>query len=335
MAAGLVAVAMSASACGSGDAEAGSQGDKPTLTLYNAQHDFVEDMAADFTKRTGIKVEIRTGKDLELANQIVQEGDRSPADVFVTENSPAMTLVDSKGLFAKIDDATLAQVPAAFAPSDKDWTGFAARSTVLAYNTKAVKTADIPASLLDLAQPKWKKKIGIAPAGADFQAIVSAVLATKGETATKTWLEGLKANANVYEGNTAVMKAVDAGQIDAGVIYHYYFYKDRAEAGANTKNTALHYFGNADPGAFVSVSGAGVLKSSEHSAEAQQFVQYLTGPEGQKILAESGSMEYAIATGAENNADLKPLAELSPPKVDAATLNSPTVVQLMQQAGLL
>jgi iron(III) transport system substrate-binding protein len=334
MAAGLVAVALSAAACGT-SSSGSADGGKPTLTLYNAQHDFVKTMAADFTKRSGIKVQVRDGEDFELANQLVQEGGSSPADVFVTENSPAMSLVDSKGLFAKVDGATLAQVPDNFEPSDKDWTGFAARSTVLAYNTKTVKPADVPASLLDLAQPKWKGKVGISPAGADFQAIVSAVLATKGEAATAAWLKGLKANANPYQGNTAVMKAVDAGQIQVGVIYHYYWYKDRAEAGANTKNTALHYFTNADPGAFVSISGAGVLESSKHQAEAQQFVKYLTSPEGQKILAGSGAMEYAIANNAPNDPALKPLSELKPPTVDPATLNGPKVVQLMQQAGLL
>jgi iron(III) transport system substrate-binding protein len=280
-------------------------------------------------------VEIRSGKDFELANQIVQEGNASPADVFVTENSPAMTLVDGKGLFAKVDDATLAQVPDSYEPSDKNWTGFAARSTVLAYNTKALRPAALPTSLLDLADPKWKGKVGIAAAGADFQAIVSAVLATKGEAATKTWLAGLKSNAKIYEGNTAVMKAVDAGELDAGVIYHYYFYKDRAEAGANTQNTELHYFTGGDPGAFVSVSGAGVLKSSDHATEAQQLVEYLTSKEGQQILADSGSMEYAIASDSANDPALKPLADLEPPTVDAAKLNGPQVVELMQQAGLL
>jgi iron(III) transport system substrate-binding protein len=333
MAAGLMAVAMSAAACGS--SSSGASSEKPTLTLYNAQHDFVEDMAKDFTAKTGIKVEVRSGEDFEMANQIVQEGKASPADVFVTENSPAMSLVDSKGGFSRVDDATLAQIPDSFEPSNKNWVGFAARSTVLAYNSTALKPADLPKSLLDLAQPQWKGKIGFAPAGADFQAIVSAVVATKGEDAAAQWLKGLKANGKAYQGNTAVMKAVNAGELQAGVIYHYYWYKDRAESGANSKNTELHYFGNQDPGAFVSISGAGVVKAGKHQKEAQQLVEYLTGKDGQKILADSGAMEYAIADGATNNAALKPLAELGQPTVDPAKLNGPRVVELMQQAGLL
>jgi iron(III) transport system substrate-binding protein len=334
MATGLVALALSVAGCGASGS--GSASEKPTLTLYNAQHDFVEDMAKDFTAKTGIKVKVRSGEDFELANQIVQEGKASPADVFVTENSPAMSLVDGKDGFSRVDDATLAQVPDTFEPSDKSWVGFAARSTVLAYNSKALKPADLPKSLLDLAQPQWKGKIGFAPAGADFQAIVSAVVATEGDAAAEQWLKGLKANATkTYQGNTAVMKAVNSGELQAGVIYHYYWYKDRAESGANSKNTELHYFGNQDPGAFVSISGAGVVKASKHQKEAQELVKYLTGRDGQKILADSGAMEYAVADGATNNPALKPLAELGQPDVDPAKLNGPRVIELMQRAGLL
>ena len=339
-AAGLVAVLIGVSACGSSDDSGGSgtagAGEKATLTLYNAQHeDLIALMVADFTKQTGIKVNMRNGEDFELGNQLVQEGDASPADVFVTENSPAMTLVNSKGLFAPVDAAALAQVPAQFAPADKGWVGFAARSTVFVYNPAQVKAATLPASIMDLAKPQWKGKVGISAAGADFQAIVSAVLALKGEAATTTWLKGLKDNAKVYQGNSAVMKAVNAGEISSGVIYHYYWHKDQAESGANSKNVKQLYFGNQDPGAFLSISGAGVIKSSKHKTEAQQLVKYLNGPAGQKVLADSTALEYPIGNGAAANKVLKPLSELSPPTVDLATLNGPKVVELMQQAGLL
>ncbi|WP_084145466.1 iron ABC transporter substrate-binding protein [Amycolatopsis jejuensis] len=324
-------VVLTASACGAGSGEAAGG-----LTLYNAQHeDLVKALVAGFTQETGIKVDLRSGKDFELANQLVQEDAASPADVFVTENSPAMSLVDGKGLFAKVDDKTLSQVPAGFVPSSKNWTGFAARSTVLAYNAKKLPAADVPASLMDLAQPRWQGKIGVAAAGADFQAIVSAVLEVKGEDATRQWLAGLKANAKVYPGNIAVLKAVNSGELEAGVIYHYYWYKDRAEAGANSAATELKFFGGKDPGGFLSISGAGVLKNAKHAADAQRFVAYLTGPAGQKILADSKALEYPIAHGAQPNPKLKPLAELDPPAVDPAKLNGPKVVEMMQQAGLI
>jgi iron(III) transport system substrate-binding protein len=344
-AAGLAAVMLGVTACGSSSAPSAPSGstgagagaaEKATLTLYNAQHeDLMKLMVDDFTKTTGIKVEMRNGADFELGNQLVQEGAASPADVFVTENSPAMTLVDGKGLFAKVDDATLAQVPAQFAPADKDWVGFAARSTVFVYNPTQLKAVDLPASIMELSMPAWKGKLGISPAGADFQAIVSAVLALKGEPATATWLKGLKENAKVYQGNSAVMKAVNAGEVQSGVIYHYYWHKDQAESGANSKNVTQMYFGNQDPGAFLSTSGAGVIKSSKNQAQAQQFVKYLNGPAGQKVLADSKALEYPIGNGAAANKALKPLNELSPPTVDLASLNGPKVVALMQTAGLL
>lgn len=338
-AAGLVAVTLGVASCGTSNSatDAGNgSGDKATLTLYNAQHeDLMKLMVADFTKATGIKVNMRNGEDFELGNQLVQEGSASPADVFVTENSPAMTLVDSKGLFAKVDDATLAQVPPQFAPADKDWVGFAARSTVFVYNPTQLAAAALPTSIMDLAKPEWKGKVGISPAGADFQAIVSAVLALKGEPATTAWLEGLKDNTKVYQGNSAVMKAVNAGEVQSGVIYHYYWYKDQAESGANSKNVKQLYFGNQDPGAFLSISGAGVIKSSKHQAEAQQLVKYLNSAAGQTVLADSKALEYPIGNGATANQVLKPLSELSPPTVDLTTLNGPKVVELMQQAGLL
>jgi len=339
LAAGLVAVMLGVSACGTSNGSAGTAkdaGDKVTLTLYNAQHeDLMALMVADFARSTGIKVNMRNGEDFELGNQLVQEGAASPADVFVTENSPAMTLVDSKGLFAKVDDSTLAQVPAQFAPADKDWVGFAARSTVFVYNGAQLKAADLPASIMDLAKPAWKGKVGISPAGADFQAIVSAVLALRGEPATVAWLKGLKDNTKVYSGNSAVLKAVNAGEVASGVIYHYYWHKDQAESGANSKNVKQLYFGKKDPGAFLSISGAGVIRSSKHQAQAQQLVKYLNGAAGQKVLADSKALEYPIGKGAPANKVLKPLAELSPPTVNMGSLNGPKVVQLMQQAGLL
>jgi iron(III) transport system substrate-binding protein len=340
VAAGLVVAMMGVTACGSSSSSAdvsqGRSSDKATLTLYNAQHeDLMTLMVADFTKATGIKVKMRNGEDFELGNQLVQEGDASPADVFVTENSPAMTLVDSKGLLARVGPGALAQVPAQFAPADKNWVGFAARSTVFAYNPAQVTAAALPASIMELAQPQWKGKVGISPAGADFQAIVSAVLSLKGEPVTLAWLRGLKDNARVYSGNGAVMKAVNAGEIQSGVIYHYYWYKDQAESGANSRNVKLAYFGNKDAGAFLSISGAGVIRSGKHQVEAQQLVSYLNGAAGQKVLADSKALEYPIGKGASANAVLKPLTELSPPVVEVATLNGPKVVEMMQQAGLL
>ncbi|PCR94652.1 iron ABC transporter substrate-binding protein [Pseudomonas sp. FW215-R2] len=310
--------------------------DSVGIVVYNAQHEtLTKAWVAGFTEETGIPVTIRNGDDTEMGNQIVQEGASSPADVFLTENSPAMVLVDNAKLFAPVAPATLEQVGAAYRPAHGQWVGIAARSTVFVYNPAKLAEKDLPKSLTDLASPAWKGRWAASPAGADFQAIVAAVLEQKGEAATLEWLKGMKANFTAYRGNSSVLKAVNAGQIDSGVIYHYYYFVDQSKTGENSKNTALHYFKHQDPGAFVSISGGGVLASSKHKDEAQKFLQYITGKQGQEVLRTGNSFEYAVGKDAASNAKLVPLKDLDAPKVDASKLDSKKAVELMTQAGLL
>ncbi|MDB6141522.1 MAG: iron transporter substrate-binding protein [Pseudomonas sp.] len=306
------------------------------IVVYNAQHESLTQAWVDgFTKETGIKVTVRNGDDTEMGNQIVQEGAASPADVFLTENSPAMVLVDNAGLFAPVAPATLSQVDAAYRPAHGKWIGIAARSTVFVYNKDKLATADLPKSLLDLANPSWKGRWAASPGGADFQAIVSALLAQKGEAATLDWLKAMKTNFSPYRGNGSVLKAVNAGQIEGGVIYHYYSLVDQSKTGENSNKTGLYYFKHKDPGAFVSISGGAVLASSKHKDEAQAFLKYVTGKEGQAILKTGNSFEYAVGQGAASNPKLTPLAELDAPVVDASRLDSKKAVELMTKAGLL
>ncbi|MBT9186089.1 iron ABC transporter substrate-binding protein [Pectobacterium punjabense] len=306
------------------------------IVIYNAQHEnLVKSWVDGFTKETGIKVTLRNGSDTELGNQLVQEGKSSPADVFLTENSPSMVLVDNTDLFAPLDKATLAQVAPDYRPSHGRWIGIAARSTVFVYNPTKFTDAQLPKSLADLAKPEWKGRWAASPSGADFQAIVSAYLELKGEKATQEWLKGMKENFTAYKGNSTVMKAVNAGQIDSGVIYHYYRFVDQAKTGENSNNTKLYYFKHKDPGAFVSISGGGVLASSKHAKDAQAFIKWITGKSGQEILRTNDAFEYAVGVNALSNDKLVPLKDLDAPKVDAAKLNSKKVVDLMTQAGLL
>jgi iron(III) transport system substrate-binding protein len=306
------------------------------IVVYNAQHEnLVKSWVDGFTKETGIKVTLRNGDDSELGNQLVQEGSASPADVFLTENSPSMVLVDNANLFAPLDADTLKQVPAEYRPAHGRWIGIAARSTVFVYNPEKLNEKQLPESLMDLAKPEWKGRWAASPSGADFQAIVSAMLALKGEKATLEWLKAMKANFVAYKGNSTVMKAVNAGQIDGGVIYHYYRFVDQSKTGENSKNTQLYYFKHQDPGAFVSLSGGGVLVSSKHKAQAQAFIKYITGKEGQESLRTNNAFEYAVGVNAASNPKLVPLKDLDAPKVEPSTLNSKKVIELMTQAGLL
>jgi iron(III) transport system substrate-binding protein len=304
--------------------------------IYNAQHEqLTEEWVDVFTEETGIEVVLRNGSDSELGNQLVAEGTDTRADVFLTENSPAMSLVEREGLLAPVDQATLAAVPEQFRPSSGMWTGIAARSTVFVYNTDELAESELPASIMDLAGPEWAGRWGGAPGGADFQAIVAAMLELEGEEETAAWLDAMASDAEIYRNNIVTMKAVNDGEVPGGIIYHYYWSRDQDDTKEDSANTALHYFGGQDPGAFVSVSGGGVLASSENQEEAQTFLAWLTGTTGQSILGEGYSFEYPVASDVPAREPLPPLAELDAPAVDPSSLDGPAVVELMTDAGLL
>jgi iron(III) transport system substrate-binding protein len=306
------------------------------ITVYNAQHESLTQEWADaFTAETGISVTIRQGSDLEVGNQILQEGANSPADVFLTENSPAMVLVDRAGLFEPLPQDILDQIPVQFRAADGTWTGIAARSTVFAYNKDRLAADGLPKSLDDLAAPEWTGRWAASPSGADFQAIVGAYLQLEGEEATLEWLKAMKVGAVIVRGNRTAMAAANNGEVDGALIYHYYYYGDQAGTKESSGNIALHYFGNGDPGAFISVSGGGVLKSSQHKAQALAFLKFVTGPGGQKVLREGNSFEYAIGVGEDANPALPPIAGLGAPAVDQSSLDNAKVTELMTAAGLL
>jgi iron(III) transport system substrate-binding protein len=325
----VVGLAASLTACSSSEAP-------DELLIYNAQHESLTKEWIDaFTKETGIKVTYRQGGDTELGNQLIAEGASSPADVFLTENSPAMAAVENAGLFADLDQATLSQVPAQYRPTSGKWTGVAARTTVFAYNKNKLTEAQLPRSIMDLQKPEWKGRWGAPPTKADFQAIVAAMLDLTGEPATAAWLAAMKTNAEIFQDNIATLRAVNAGQVEGGVIYHYYWFRDQAKTKEISANTALHYFRNQDPGAFVSISGGGVLGSSKKKDQAQKFLTFVTGKGGQEVLEKGDSFEYPVASSVPANPALVPLDQLQAPAVNPSDLNAQKVTDLMTNAGML
>ncbi len=328
----LAAAAILSTTIGLGPAAAQQEG----IVVYNAQHENLTKAWADgFTAETGIAVTLRQGSDLEIGNQILQEGANSPADVFLTENSPAMVLVDTAGLLEPLPQDLLDQVPAEYRPANGHWTGIAARSTVFVYNNTKLNDSTLPKTMEELADPAWKGRWAASPAGADFQAIVGAYLQLKGEEATAAWLKGMKENAVIVRGNRTAMASANKGEVEGALIYHYYYFGDQANTKENSGNIGVHYFRNQDPGAFISISGGGVLASSKHKEQAVQFLKWVTGPGGQKVLREGNAFEYTVGKDEAANPALTPLAELDAPKVDPSTLDNAKVTELMTAAGLI
>jgi iron(III) transport system substrate-binding protein len=330
--AAVVSAAALATGCGSPSSAASG-----TLTLYSAQHEQMTNaLAKAFERKTGAKVRVRFGEDEGLANQVVQEGSASPADVLLTENTPPLELLSEKGLLAQVDRPTLEQVPPRYDSPTGHWVGVAARETVLIYDPKLVSAPELPTSILDLAKPEWKGKLAIAPSEPDFVPIVSAIDKLDGRAATERWLQGFAANAKRYDDNEGIVAAVEAGQVGAGVINHYYWYEQAAEVGAANVHSKLYYFGHKDPGALVNISGAGALKSSRDPALAQRFLAFLVSREGQNAMTHSGDWEYPLVAGVTPPPGLRPFASLQAPDVGPADLGDGSVpLQLMQEAGLL
>jgi iron(III) transport system substrate-binding protein len=339
---GAIAIPLSVAACGgssssSSSSTGGSGHSSGSLTLYSAQHEpMTEAFAKGFEAKTGASVQIRYGEDEGLAGQIEQEGTASPADVVLTENTPPLELLSEKGLLAKVDPATLAEVPSRFSSASGHWVGIAARETVMVYNPSLVAADELPASVLDLAKPEWKGKLAIAPSEPDFVPIVSAIEKLDGEAAARSWLEGFADNAEHYNDNEGIIAAVDSGQVAAGLINHYYWFEAVAEEGKEAVPSRLHYFGNEDPGALVNISGAGVLESSSDPELAQEFLAYMVSKEGQTAMTESGDWEYPVNAAVPPPPGVKPFKTLDPPPVTPADLGDGSgPLELMQQVGLL
>jgi iron(III) transport system substrate-binding protein len=336
LAAGAVATLVATGCSNSSSSGGGSQ----TITLYNAQHEQTTDaLITAFTQQTGIKVKVRSDDEDVLTAQLEQEGSKSPADVFYTENSPWLAQLDEQHLLAPVDAATLQQVPAADSASTGDWIGVSARVSVLVYNTDKLKASQLPTSILDLADPQWKGKLELAPAETDFWPIVSSVAKTYGDAKALAWLKGLKANAGAdasIPDNETVVSDVNKGTGDMGLINHYYFYRLQAEIGKPAVHAALSFFAPHDPGYLLNISGAAVLKSSKHQAAAQKFVAFITAAAGQTILANSDSFEYPIGAHVAANPELPPFAQLQPNSFNVAELGTGTDAKtLLQEAQLL
>ncbi len=309
-----------------------------TLTLYSAQHEQVDAMlVAAFTKQTGIKVQLREGEGPEIAAQILQEGADSPADVFFTENSPELILLNEKGLLAPVEQATLARIPAQYNAPDGNWLGVLARENVLDFNPSLVKESALPASLMDLSQPQWQGKIGIAPSDADFIPLVSAIIKAKGEPAALAWLNGVKANAKIYQDEESVVAAVSRGAVAIGIVNNYYWDRLETALGPDKINSQIYHFKNGDIGGLINVSGAAILKSSKHQEAAQKFLAFLVSRPAQEMLGKSEiDYEYPLLPGVPPNAKLTPFKDLRPPAINVSELSDDQAAGLLlQQAGLI
>ncbi len=339
--AAILACGAAVAACGGGTSGSGT-----TITLYSGQHvQTAQSLVTAFEKQTGINVVVRSDDEDVLADQIAAEGAHSPADVFLTENSPPLESLQARGLLTALPAATLASTPSRFNSPQGDWVGVSARVSVLVYNPGLISASQLPTKISQLADPQYKGKLALAPGETDFQPVVTAYQHAYGTAATLSWLKKIGANAagHIYPDNETVSNQVNRGAAAFGIINQYYWYRMRAEIGAGNVHSKIAYLAPGDPGYVLDVSGAAVLKSSAHKSAAQKFVAFLVSKQGQEILATPGtgpgqslSFEYPIASGVTTHSGETPFSQLRPYPITIAQLgDGSTAVALMRQAGLL
>ena len=332
-----VQASLLAASCGLLLGACGSSRGGNSITVYSGQHEQTTAMlVAAFERMTGIGVNLRSGDEASLANEILQEGSSSPADVFYSENSPALETLREHGLLAPVARATLAAVPARYSSPTGDWVGVSARVSALVYNTSQIAASELPSSVLELAEPRWKGKLGFTPSETDFQPLITAIAKRYGPATAQRWLTGMRANGRVYPNAETLLRQINAGESAIGPINHYYWYRLRDELGQAGMHSALHYFAPGDVGELVSISGAGVLSSSSHRTAAQRFLAFLVSPAGQETIAHSHSYEYPLRPGVAASPALPPLALVHPSALTPTELgDGREALALEQQLGLL
>lgn len=307
-----------------------------TLTIYSGREErLVEPLFERFTRETGIQLEVRYGSSAQLAATILEEGSRSPADVFFSQESGLLGLVAREGILRVLPASTLAKVPARFRAPGKRWVGTSGRARVLAYNTNDLTRTQLPKSIWELTKPAWRDKIGIAPTNASFQAFVAVMRIVHGEDRTRDWLLGVKANQpTFYSGNTQVVQAVARGEVQLGLVNHYYLHNLRVQ----TPNMPVenYFLGKGDPGAFVNAAGVGILVSSGKPAAARRFVDFLLSKWAQRLIARGpGGAEYPLVRGVRPRPGLPKLGEIEGPDINLGRLGRelPPAVRLLNETG--
>ena len=287
----------------------------------------------DFERRSGIDLEVRYGESAELAATIAEEGSSSPADVFFSQDAGALGAVAGEGLLAPLPQGVLGRVDERFRDPAGKWVGTSGRARVVAYSTKRVKAAELPGSIFEFTDPKWKGRIGLPPSNASFQAFVSAMRIDVGDERTRGWLEAIKRNEpKLLENNIQTEEAIDAGEIDVGFVNHYYLYELRAERPGFAVDN--HFLEAGDPGSLVNVAGAGVLKDADNADGAAKLIDFLLSAQGQRFFSDK-TFEYPLLPGADPPAGLRPLEAVQGPKVALGELGGKlrSTLELLSDTG--
>ena len=304
------------------------------ITIYSGRsEEFIAPFLDNWERQSGVKLNVRYGDSAELAAQILEEGENSPADLFLSQDAGSLGAVSVAGLFAKLPETVGSAIEGKYVASDRTWVGVTGRVRVLAYRPGAIEV--LPKSISDLSNAAYKGKIGIAPSNASFQAFVTALINEKGAKFAEDWLRGLKSNdAQIYLKNSAIVEAIDKGEINLGLVNHYYIWEVSQALGREIE-VANGFFAPGDIGNLVNVSGVGILATSEKQEAAQQLINFLTSKPIQNLFV-TDTHEYSLIPGSKAPESLPELISIGTPLVDLSSLKDIQRTQdLLTKVGLL
>lgn len=311
--------------------------DTRELIVYSGRSKgLVHPIIKQFEKETGITVKVRYGNTAQLAVALLEEGEKSPADLFWAQDAGALGAVSKQGLFQTLPESITAKVPDKFRNADGTWAATSGRARVLAYAPERVNAEELPKSIFDLTDAKWEGRVGWAPQNASFQAFVTAMRVLEGEEKAEEWLRGMKANgAKTYPKNTPIIRGLAAGEIDLGLPNHYYLMRFKKSDSNFPVEQA--FFASGDAGNLVNIAGIGILKSSSHSEEVNSFVEYLLSPKVQQYFI-SEVFEYPVTEAGIPSEKLLPPDELLKltPEINLEKLDDlEGTLKLLREADIL
>jgi iron(III) transport system substrate-binding protein len=312
---------------------------KPTvrskkLTVYSGRNErLIKPLLQAFEQETGIELEVRYADSSQLAATLIEESDRTKADVFFSQDAGALGALAKRGLLAPLPSATLNKVNKAYRASAGNWVGVSGRARVFAYDPRQISNP--PESIDEIVDPKWKGKIGFVPTNASWHSFVTALREVRGEDGARKWLAAFKSNSpRVYSGNAAALQGVEKGDVAISLVNHYYLY-ELATGDLSKVKTRNAFAKPGDPGALVNVAGAAILKDAGNDSAAQDFVAFLLSKDAQIYFA-TQTYEYPLISTVSPAKDLPPLQSFQSPITDLSDLDTiEASLKLLREVGLL
>jgi iron(III) transport system substrate-binding protein len=305
------------------------------LTVYSGRTYGIEDVYTRFTKETGIGLDVVTGADPASRARLAAEGQRTPADVYLTVDIASLHRAAEDGLLQPIDSAVLTSaIPAELRDARNRWFGLTRRARVIYVNTQRVKPEDVPRRYEDLATPRWAGRLCNRPASHVYtQSLAANIMAAYGSAAPQI-LAGIAANTkaeNYIDSDTRIIETVNAGGCDAGIANTYYWFRP----GLKNDNVRLVFpnQGDGERGVHVNVSGAGVVAASDNKQAAQRFVEWLATT-GSADFA-NGNAEFPINPATQTRPDVKAISNFKADqgRIDDYSRIQPAALVVLTEVG--